>query len=747
MALPGGGCGSGFFACVDTATLACSDENAAACNDAGVASDSASLCDNASERQLTFSHEGGLALENWFVLAVHAKAAFKRIQAGCCLATLLGPIACGHVSSSEPAGPDATVDAGGGSAGTSGQDASFPTDAGAAGTTAATNECGGTRDLRFGGHAAHLADKCGECNDGTIVCGSPNGLVCNGAKNAKPDCGAAPDGRVANACGGFVSLEYQGHAALPGAACGACGSGVLACVDSATLDCTSENAAACKDAGEPSDASDAGEDASEADDAASDAGEDASEGDDPLDAGERPDGADPNTSLPSNLPDGGDWPGSAGCPADGHTWDGQPVHVGDPCGPCSDGYIACGYFFPLCVAATPAGYCQHPNAGLNDCGGKGVLKFHGVPTSPGALCGACNHSVLECASPTSLACTNYPFDGPQVSCDHPSALDTCTVPLAAYSATPMHVPPAPAAETKPLSSSYADLGLPANALQYNGFNQRLYASLPASFGLNGNSVAVIEPTAKVVEKYISVGKDPSLLALSDDGQVLWVFSSGEKSLRRVDLANGAVGPALAVSDVDGPTTSIAVLPGTHDSVLVASGITLVYDNGVTRANATNSFSKWVTVSNSAQLAYGYSGTSALLAELCINENGVFRQQRIAQASTFGGENISFETGFVNHPGGIFDINKRTVVTQFTPEGVVSVPDPVNHRLFVLQTDYAYRVTFIDLDSFANLGSEPLPGYGATHPAFARWGRYGFAIVSKTDSMPRTLFVGRSSFIP
>src|ERR1700693_5673126 len=66
------------------------------------------------------------------------------------------------------------------------------------------------------------------------------------------------------------------------------------------------------------------------------------------------------------------------------------------------------------------------------------------------------------------------------------------------------------------------LPLPANDLVYDRVRQRVYASLSRSAGRLGNSVVPIDPLLEPVGPPLYVGSEPGKLALSDDGQYLYV---------------------------------------------------------------------------------------------------------------------------------------------------------------------------------------------------------------------------------
>jgi hypothetical protein len=81
------------------------------------------------------------------------------------------------------------------------------------------------------------------------------------------------------------------------------------------------------------------------------------------------------------------------------------------------------------------------------------------------------------------------------------------------------------------------LDLPANDLVWDPFAQLIYASLPSSYGVNGNSIAVINPTTGVVTAYHYAGSEPTKLALSADGKYLYVGLNGDGSVQRMVLPN------------------------------------------------------------------------------------------------------------------------------------------------------------------------------------------------------------------
>lgn len=583
------------------------------------------------------------------------------------------------------------------------------TSAQSGGSGVLVNECGGNHELSFGDHRAHIGDACGECSDGQLICASREAFVCVGAKRTKPSCANDVDGGTPNPCGGFEELGADAPNAALGAPCGVCGNGIWTCSSANHLGCFGELADACGGSSGAAGAGDAGA-----------AGA--------LTLDETP------------------------CTSQVIFDNGRRVHEGDACGPCEDGQLGCTPFAgPLaCGGATDEAHCDDPASATNDCLGIGPLTWRGKPASPGWYCGPCALGRLSCATKNRLVCSIDIASGPQ--CDMPAAASSCAIPLSAYSASPLHVPSAPPVETKPSTSNFVNTGLPIQSLLYDPFARRLYAGVDASYGEKGDSLAVIEPATRAVLSYIPLDQAPTALALSDDGQVLWAATF--VTLYRIDLASLTVTNDYSLGL---HALSLAVLPGSHDSVLAYGKIfdspyqsLRVFDRGVPRPVAADGLSNLVGVTNSPYLAYGFaSGYSpSSFTTYCINEQGAFAQ-RVEQGSPIGfSRRMPFDSGILYGFNGAYDVRKQQIAGTFAASAAVAV-DATARRLFVLGgSPRALRA--YSLDTFASLeidGAYPNDGQLANQQ-FVRWGRYGFAFNHATESDGvGTLYIGRSTLIP
>jgi hypothetical protein len=341
-------------------------------------------------------------------------------------------------------------------------------------------------------------------------------------------------------------------------------------------------------------------------------------------------------------------------------------------------------------------------------------------------------------------------------CESAGPLDSCSIPASAYTAPPVHTAPAPSAEAKPTVTSFQSLTiqnqtLPATRMIYNAFDRRLYAGVGANYAPHPNSLALIDPATQSVLQFIALGGTPAALALSDDGQVLWVAASD--GLRRIDLTTLAVGAPVAQGVY---TQSIAVLPGTHDSVLAfgpgapfsLSYALRVYDNGVVRPIAATFESSMLTATYSPNLAYGFNGVDSRynFTTYCISDQGAFPQRSDEDLFVSGSSTLTFDAGIVYGSSGAYDVPHQRLAGTFLGGSGVAV-DSIARRIFTLS--YGTLRTY-DMDTFATLATDEASANGNLLQAaqLVRWGRYGLAFsYSKDEFVPAALYIGRSTLIP
>lgn len=163
-----------------------------------------------------------------------------------------------------------------------------------------------------------------------------------------------------------------------------------------------------------------------------------------------------------------------------------------------------------------------------------------------------------------------------------------------------------------------EISLTTNHIIYDPIRDQIFASIPSSVGAFGNSIALVDPSTGWVSNYLFVGSEPNKLAISDNGEYLYVGLDGAGAIRRVDLAGfyadiqfylgmGFCGVLMAEDMVvlkDNPH-ALAVSRRYGGCSPRHEGVA-IYDDGVQRTTTTpgHTGSNVIEPSNSASVLYG-----------------------------------------------------------------------------------------------------------------------------------------------
>jgi hypothetical protein len=119
--------------------------------------------------------------------------------------------------------------------------------------------------------------------------------------------------------------------------------------------------------------------------------------------------------------------------------------------------------------------------------------------------------------------------------------------------------------------------LSANHMLYNPYDRLLYASVnSAATQVTGNSIVTIDPLTGAIGKAVTVGSQPSSIALSDDGQALYSTLTGSNQIALYrplshSLAFSFAPPNPTYSTGANQPRGIAMMPGTENTVAIDEG--------------------------------------------------------------------------------------------------------------------------------------------------------------------------------
>jgi sugar lactone lactonase YvrE len=334
-----------------------------------------------------------------------------------------------------------------------------------------------------------------------------------------------------------------------------------------------------------------------------------------------------------------------------------------------------------------------------------------------------------------------------------TALVDASIPVASPTPTPS---PTPSPSPSVIPTFVRRINLPANDIVYSAATQNLYASIPSSAGSNGNSILKINPQTGEMGPFTFIGSEPNKIAISSDGQTLWVHLDGANAARRFDVLPQTSG--LQFTTGAPRVLDMEVVPGSAESVALStflfnSGVA-IYDNGVKRANTGPSFPPVGPIEFGANpsILYGFNnGSSGLdFVKYLVDPSGV--TQSTVTGALLTGNSMKFSNGLMYSGGGrVADPENKTLVGTFVGAGFsqAMAVDAALHRVFYLTADGTNVVLrAFDSDTFLPIGSVTLPLVANSPVNLVRWGTNGLAFNTQSAGFfePGQIYILQSELV-
>jgi YVTN family beta-propeller protein len=324
----------------------------------------------------------------------------------------------------------------------------------------------------------------------------------------------------------------------------------------------------------------------------------------------------------------------------------------------------------------------------------------------------------------------------------------------------------------------------ANDIAADPVRPLLYASVPSTAAANGNSIVVIDPATGRITKTVSVGSEPNHLAISDDGQYLYVSLDGSSQVERYILpdltldftvslgadpffgANVALdlGVALGSPHVWAVTSgNLSVSPAAQKGVQI-------YDDATPRGASVGRNSPHggfdlllgtIVWGKDSSVLYGANNESTGfdLYVLPITSSGVGTITDYGGAmSGFNNGHIHFEskTGLVYGDNGhAVDPSNGNAAGQFAYSGPMTTDGVLNAAFFVNTgtSSNALIMASFDLGKYTPLNTFNVPSMIGTPVRLERWGVNGLAFNTVATSFNGTtstktgqIFIYAGSFV-
>jgi hypothetical protein len=131
----------------------------------------------------------------------------------------------------------------------------------------------------------------------------------------------------------------------------------------------------------------------------------------------------------------------------------------------------------------------------------------------------------------------------------------------------------------------------ANDLVWDPIHQVIYLSVPPTVP-DGSGIAVLDPVTATITSFVPLGNNPDVLAISDDGQYLYVGLDDTSSIQRFTLPELTADIEFPIGQTGNFPFDIQVLPGAPhttavsigipDTTTPASGGVTIFDDGTPR---------------------------------------------------------------------------------------------------------------------------------------------------------------------
>lgn len=305
------------------------------------------------------------------------------------------------------------------------------------------------------------------------------------------------------------------------------------------------------------------------------------------------------------------------------------------------------------------------------------------------------------------------------------------------------------------ATSVKIVSLDAYDVAYDSFSQRIYASVPSSAAAYGNNLVIINPVSGVIEDSIFAGSEPQKLAVSSEGEYIYIGLNGAGSISRFHIPSKTIETFSLGTGSYGTTYAedIAVQPGNSKVIAVSryrKGVSprhdgvAVYDNGIKRPQQTpdHTGANVIEFSDSAGVLYGYNNetTEFAVRTLIVNEYGVSTAAAKSGLISGFGIDIEYADGFLYSTNGrVVNTQLMQLAGQFGASGKIE-PDPVVRRVFF--ADGAALKAF-NTTTFLLEGQETVSGVSGSPRNLIRWGSRGLAfstsgkqvVLVETDLVP------------
>jgi hypothetical protein len=331
----------------------------------------------------------------------------------------------------------------------------------------------------------------------------------------------------------------------------------------------------------------------------------------------------------------------------------------------------------------------------------------------------------------------------------------------------------------PAGSQISVYSTGGNDLVWDANAAKIYVSMPGVQGDLGDAIGIVDPAAGTVTSTGFLGSDPAKLALSSDGQYLYMALNGANAIQQLALPGFSVNTAWnlgGVGSFDGPyyALELQAAPGAPQTTAVTlanfdvspspAGV-VIYDGSTPRPVELQvgpypySALQWAGTDSEIYAVDQQEPQDFLV--LGVGSSGASLSQSYSEIVIPYSTNIHYDagTGLVYTDGGqAIQPSNGSVVGSYGASGI-AVPDSTLGSVFILGQTAAqagtsnYTIESFDQTNFTATDSITIDNVVGTPTALIRWGTNGLAFttllgipVDFAGTGPGQLYVVSGNFV-
>lgn len=283
----------------------------------------------------------------------------------------------------------------------------------------------------------------------------------------------------------------------------------------------------------------------------------------------------------------------------------------------------------------------------------------------------------------------------------------------------------------------------------------IYAALPSTATAQPNTVVGLDVGSGSIVWSVPVAGSPNVLAISDDGQFLYVGKRHDPNIVRITLATHSPDLTIPLGSASYYASNIAVSPGNARTIAVGReingawpsnvGVT-IYDDSIARPSSTpgHDYPTSFVFGGSPALIYGYNGLSSSFEFYKITIDATGAANTAVRQNVLGtyGLGLAYASGKVYaSDGSVIDPATQSVVGRLPGFNVsISLVPSSDGQVIYTVNGSGYAIA-ADAKTYTALGSVSVADASGGASSIVRWGRDGIAFIANGR-----VFMIRADFI-